>query len=387
MTRLITNKVVVPKDYDYVTRDIAVYLGSLDRLNPFSSNIQNLGAPFDMVFETKYTFLELTEIYNEIPISKDAVTYKIIFNINYLNSSGCRFIRFILQPYIDFTFKSQSQILRFIPCLNVECNQYISSGEEDIEIIKTNNITINFIQIDKTKFKTNENGYSIIYDTVTNEIYDDTENGTEPWGEIPTAAEDGIIPSTDNNGARIDKAVVPQDYARLIYSAEKIRPSSLNTEHDLTTLDLSYLPHYDMVGEISCIYTDDGYFEISTNLTGQTKFINSTYILSSGIENMYRLIRIIEKPNLSLINSGNKTIPGVFYSVYLNINETTYANSIVLTLQLKPGEKITTGDAKFAFIFDTKTKEFYNDTENGTELWSNIYNISIGSWDDDVIEL
>lgn len=410
MTRVITNKVVVPKNY--LTSILGLSYPALSRTNTTTHNIEVSDiSPFDFVYDNGYDYASISENVNieggGLLINPIDITYKITFNIK-ISLKNYNFFRFRLHPNIDVRISGNTDHLGKLnyitPRLNVTINVCrVANLTEAFSVINSKSITINFDQKEDFYYTSKENGYSIIYNALTNEIYDDTENGTEPWaiptaedgedegvmltsldGDVTTAADvqfpstdipsiDVPIPSTHNNGARIDKAVVPQDYARLIYSTEMVRTDSLNTEHDLTTLDLSDLPRYDMVGEISCIYTDDGYFEIFTNLTGQAKSINSRYILSSGIENMYRLIRIIEKPNLSLINSGNRTIPGVYYKVYLNINETTYVNTIVLALQLGVGEKITTGDAKFAFIFDTKTKEFYNDTENGVGIWSSRY--------------
>jgi hypothetical protein len=60
-------------------------------------------------------------------------------------------------------------------------------------------------------------------------------------------------------------------------------------------------------------------------------------------------------------------------TIKIDGDENEYQKQILLSDQLKRGEEITTGNKEYAFIFDTKTKEFYDDTENGTGLWSSKY--------------
>ena len=236
-------------------------------------------------------------------------------------------------------------------------------------------------------------GYAFLYDAQTHEIWNDTENGTEYWGGLTAAeiSEDepseaaellpgigggGIVKPdltvTDLGGAKINKAVVPQDYARLIYTVpDATSITSINTvTHDLTTIDVSSLPNYDMVGEIECVYPSDGIKSI-TGSYGRILYIIRTFNLNPELINKYRLIRLIVQPNINLlVSTGTVTL---YFRVQCSIDGVTYLINILLANRLTDGNLIKTGTNKYAFVFDTKTKEFYNDTANGTGLWSDIY--------------
>jgi hypothetical protein len=145
--------------------------------------------------------------------------------------------------------------------------------------------------------------------------------------------------------AEINKAVVPEDYARLIYSQtdrEKLsiqNASMINTikTHDLTStssneidrIDVSNLPTYDIVGEIECIYAK-GTLTSIIPLPGRNYKITSRFKIDPEVLSKYRLIRLIVQPNFYFFISSN--ILNLSYTVSLSINdlEYTYTPSIII---------------------------------------------------------
>lgn len=183
--------------------------------------------------------------------------------------------------------------------------------------------------------------------------------------------------------AEINKAVIPEDYARLIYSktnAPKLGTTSMSV-HELTEIDISNLPEYDMVGEIEYIYTKgsaDDKLQISQNRKYNS---GSIFIINSEILSKYRFIRLILQPNfyftVTYIPPGTYTNLG--YAVEIRINDldgATYrypkGESDVILVATINKTGIVENTNKLALIFDTKTKEFVRDTKS-TELWSSIY--------------
>jgi hypothetical protein len=190
--------------------------------------------------------------------------------------------------------------------------------------------------------------------------------------------------------AEINKAVVPEDYARLIHTLitnrlNTLKNSSTNKHvvtHDLTLdssdedniIDVHNLPSYDIVGEIKCIYPK-GTLESITPFSDRNYETISNFKIDPKILYKYRLIRLIVQPNFYAFISSNKLT--LRYSVQLSINDsnsTTYKSPSIQISNAYGPQTIVDYTTKLAFIFDTKTKEFYKDT-NGTTLWSDIYNI------------
>jgi hypothetical protein len=125
-----------------------------------------------------------------------------------------------------------------------------------------------------------------------------------------------------------------------------------------------------MVGEIECVYPSDGIKSI-TGTASRIYNIIRIFNLNSELINKYRLIRLIVQPNINLlVSTGTVTL---YFRVQCSIDGITYLINILLANRIAAGNLITTGTNKYAFVFDTKTKEFYNDTANGTGLWSDIY--------------
>jgi len=384
MTRVIKNKAVVPRDY--ITGVAAGSIpSSLSRTETLTEDINCTNiSPFDWVYEFSREYLPKTD---EIELGwghllGDELTYKILYNIT---QKIIRFYRFIIYPnvYVHITKTASSTSNTYVPKpkLNITFNLTSSAGT-----IKTNNISISFDNyggtFDDQYYKTKDS-YSIIYDSVTNEIFDDTSNGTGIWlseqdiavtsdGEVNEAALD--VPSSPSfliAGASINKAVVPQDYANLIYTVtDAAAITGINTvTHDLTAIDVNSLPRYDMVGEIECVYPVGALKSISG--TNRIYYITRKFDLNPELVNRYRLIRLIVQPNINfLVSIGPITL---YFQVQYIIDGETYSDKILLANRFGSGSLINTGTDKYAFIFDTKTKEFYNDTINGTALWSSIY--------------
>lgn len=424
MTRVIKNKAVVPKDYVICAGGHSYNPG----LSVGITTTHNIGtddnldlevAPFDLVYEGGYNYADVNNEV-ELPWGVTAnpidITYKIIFNI--VPQNQLRFFRFIITPNVDVHISKTGTIYAndfTTPCINLTFNKCFSSGT----VSSTNSITIEFEQYtplarivggDTTyNIYYRSNAYSIIYDALTNEVYNDTENGTNFWGEIEQAAaaiseeidetettNGGIetsaleIPESGMTqyfeGARINKAVVPQDYARLIHTVTNASAiTSINTvTHDLTAIDVSSLPNYDMVGEIECVYPSVTVKSIN-GTANRVYYITRKFNLNPELVNKYRLIRLIVQPNINLlVSTGPITL---YFQVQYVIDGEAYSNNILLANRLAVGSLINTGTNKYAFIFDTKTKEFYNDTANGTGLWSSKYNVLLDAEEDNLNKL
>lgn len=434
MTRVIKNKAVVPKDYSVCVGGHS-YNPGLSTNNTTTHDIGTdlQAAPFDLLYEEGYNYAAVSSKI-DLGWGRPAVgdelniIYKITFNI--VPQKQLRFFRFIITPNVDVHLSKNSTIYPNdynTPCINLTFNKCYANGN----VSSTNNITIEFDEYNPSarivggdttlNIYYRSSTYSIIYDALTNEIYDDTENGVNFWGEIQTAAsENGVmttslddeatpaadIPSFDFGGnaqklfmgARINKAIVPQDYARLIHTITGARIISIsNVTHNLTTIDVSSLPNYDMVGEIKCEYSTGSEIKKISVVQGLTHYITRRFELNSELVNKYRLIRFIVKPNInnisvsfSLTTSPTELTP-IYFRVYCAIDGTLYGAQNVLIANILPntsssGQLVNMGSKEYAFIFDTKTKEFYDDTANGTGLWSSIYDFSMGSVDGGVID-
>jgi hypothetical protein len=411
MTRVIKNKAVVPKDYSVCVGGHSYNPGlSMDNTTTHDMGTDLQVAPFDFVYEGGYNYAAVSDTVDlgwGRPAVGDEVNiiYKITFNI--VPQKQLRFFRFIITPNVDIHLSKSGALYPndyTTPCINLT---FIKCNANGTVTSTTNNITIEFDEYNPsarivggdtvTNRYYRSKTYSIIYDVLENKIYDDTENGVDFWGEIQTAeaSENGVmttslddeatpaadIPSFDFGdnthynfiGARIDKAIVPQDYARLIHTVEDATSIiSINTvTHDLTSINVSSLPNYDMVGEIECVYPSGAMKSI--NGTGnRIYYITRKFNLNPELVNKYRLIRLIVQPNINLlVSTGPITL---YFQVQYVIDGVSYSNNILLANRLTAGNRISTGTNKYAFIFDTKTQEFYNDTSNGIGLWSSIYN-------------
>lgn len=185
--------------------------------------------------------------------------------------------------------------------------------------------------------------------------------------------------------AGINKAVVPRDYARLLCSVSGTskfqKLTALTATHDLTStssnennrIDVSSLPSYDMVGEIECIYPKGSMSSISP-ITNNIYTAISRFKLDPEILSKYRLIRLIVQPNFYLFVSTNKLT--LYYKVQLTFDGgSTYytiTDNSGRGLQIAGNwgpQALVEYTTKLAFMFDTKTKEFYRDTKS-TALWN-----------------
>lgn len=393
MTRVIKNKVVVPRDY------VSIPLGSahakLTRTSitkhdiVYNSSDGEVIYPFDRVYERAFVYDAQNEHINVGigTVPADYLDYDIEISIDNSMYRKYRFFRFIIRPNINVT---SDKVLNLKLTLSITNSQF----QQNVNTSVVFNSNIYNININPPYKYWSDGGYAFLYDAQTHEIWDDTENGTEYWGGLTAAeiSEDepseaaellpgiggGVVkpdkPIYNNNtGAKINKAVVPQDYARLIYTVpDATSITSINTvTHDLTTIDVSSLPNYDMVGEIKCVYPSSSTLKSITGTAGRIYYIIRTFNLNPELINKYRLIRLIVQPNINLlVSKGPITL---YFRVQCSIDGVTYLINILLANRLTAGNLISTGTNKYAFVFDTKTKEFYNDTANGTGLWSDIY--------------
>lgn len=404
MTRVIKNKVVVPKDY------VAIPLGSahekLTRTSitkhdiVYDSSNGEVIYPFDRVYEREFLYNAQNEhIYIVGNVTGDYLDYDIEINISNSISRKYRFFRFIIRPNINVTSNRVLSNLKLtLTITNPQFQQNVNAS-----VALNGDVPL---PPNPPYIYWSDSGYAFLYDAQTHEIWNDTENGTEYWGGLTAAeiSEDepseaaeirpgiggGIVVKPDLSvvleGAKINKAVVPQDYARLIHTITGARIISIsNVTHNLTTIDVSSLPNYDMVGEIKCEYSTGSEIKRISVVQGLTHYISRRFELNSELVNKYRLIRFIVKPNINNISvslsltTGPTELTPIYFRVYCAIDGTLYGAQNVLIVNILPntfsssGQLVNMGSKEYAFIFDTKTKEFYDDTANGTGLWSNIY--------------
>lgn len=404
MTRVIKNKVVVPRDY--VSIPFGFAHAKLTRTSitkhdiVYNSSDGEVICPFDRVYEREFVYDAQNEHINVVGmLSADHLDYDIEINISNSIYRKYRFFRFIIRPNINVTTNKVLSLKLTLTITNPQFQQNVNTS-----VGLNSNINPPYIYW-------SDGGYAFLYDAQTNEIWNDTENGTDTWAAAVAAeiSEDepseaaeirpgigggGIVINpdltvTDLGGAKINKAVVPQDYARLIHTITGARIISIsNVTHNLTTIDVSSLPNYDMVGEIKCEYSTGSEIKKISVVQGLTHYISSRFELSSELVNKYRLIRFIVKPNINNISvslsltTGPTELTPIYFRVYCAIDGTVYGTygtqNVVLIANILPntsssGQLVNMGSKTYAFIFDTKTKEFYNDTANGTGLWSDIY--------------
>lgn len=391
MTRVIKNKVVVPRDY------VSIPLGSahakLTRTSitkhdiVYNSSDGEVICPFDRVYEREFVYDAQNEHINVGvgTLHADYLDYDIEINISNSIYRKYRFFRFIIRPNINVTTNKVLSLKLTLTITNPQFQQNVNAS-----VALNGDVPL---PLNPPYIYWSDSGYAFLYDAQTHEIWNDTENGTEYWGGLTAAeiSEDepseaaeirpgiggGTVVKPDLSvvleGAKINKAVVPQDYARLIHTiTDAASLTSINSvkTHDLTTIDVSSLPNYDMVGEIECVYPSYSIKSI-TGSNGRINYITRIFDLNSELVDKYRLIRLIVQPNINLlVSTGTVTL---YFRVQCSIDGVTYLINILLANRLITGNLITTGTNKYAFVFDTKTKEFYNDTANGTGLWSNIY--------------
>ena len=392
MTRVIKNKVVVPKDY--VTIPLVTPHAKLTRTSitkhdiVYNSSDGEVICPFDRVYEREF-FYDAQNEHIDVAVGNlhaDHLDYDIEINISNSIYRKYRFFRFIIRPNINVT---TNKVLSLKLTLTITNPQFQQNVNASVALNGNDPLPLNPPYI----YWSDGSGYAFLYDAQTHEIWNDSENGTDTWAALtaeisedePSEAAEilpgiggGVVvkpePSGVLGGAKIKKAVVPQDYARLIHTVtDAASITSINTvTHDLTTINVSSLPNYDMVGEIECVYPSSGIKSI-TGLDGRIYYITRIFNLNSELVDKYRLIRLIVQPNINLlVSKGPITL---YFRVQYSIDGVTYLINILLAARIAVGNLITTGTNKYAFVFDTKTKEFYNDTANGTGLWSGIYKL------------
>lgn len=409
MTRVIKNKVVVPRDY------VSIPLGSahakLTRTSitkhdiVYNSSDGEVIYPFDWVYEREFVYDAQNEHINVVGnLTTDHLDYDIEISIDNSMYRKYRFFRFIIRPNINVTTNKVLSLKLTLTITNPQFQQNVNTSV----LLNLNGHTIN----QPYNIYCSDGGYAFLYDAQTHEIWNDSKNGTDTWAAAVAAeiSEDepseaaeirpgigggGVVIKPDLSvdvfeGAKINKAVVPQDYARLIHTITGARIISIsNVTHNLTTIDVSSLPNYDMVGEIKCEYSTGSEIKRISVVQGLTHYISSRFELSSELVNKYRLIRFIVKPNINNISvslsltTGSTELTPIYFRVYCAIDGTLYGTygtqNVVLIANILPntsissGQLVNMGPKEYAFIFDTKTKEFYNDTANGTGLWSDIY--------------
>lgn len=412
MTRVIKNKVVVPRDY--VSIPFGFAHAKLTRTSitkhdiVYNSSDGEVICPFDWVYEREFVYDAQNEHINVGigMLQADHLDYDIEISIDNSMYRKYRFFRFIIRPNINVTSDKVLNLKLTLSIINPKFQQNVNTSV----VFNSNIYNIN---INPPYKYWSDGGYAFLYDAQTHKIWNDSENGTDTWAAAVAAeiSEDepseaaeirpgigggGIVikpdlPTGVLGGAKINKAVVPQDYARLIHNIIGARIISTSyVTHDLTTIAVSVLPNYDMVGEIKCEYSTGSEIKKISVVQGLTHYITRRFELSSELVNKYRLIRFIVKPNINNISvslsltTGSTELTPIYFRVCCAIDGTLYGAQNVLIVNILPNTSISSGQLvnmglkEYAFIFDTKTKEFYNDTANGTGLWSDIYNIQMG---------
>lgn len=167
------------------------------------------------------------------------------------------------------------------------------------------------------------------------------------------------------------KAVVPEDYTYLLEYAgiNATFGSVIIDKTDFDENSLSNLPEYDLVGEFSYLFLS-GSVNVNIIINGTNSRTYTCIIeLDDYICEKYRYVRFILTPNYTITNrtSARKHIK-IALSVKLYGMEYICTKTITGLLGLAGGASITTGT--YAFLFDTKTFEVTDITENGTDLWS-----------------
>lgn len=403
MTRVIKNKVVVPRDYVSIPLESAhakLTRSDITRHDiVYDSSNGEVIYPFDRVYEREFVYDAQNEHINDVgTLHADHLDYDIEISIDNSMYRKYRFFRFIIRPNINVTSNNILNLKLTLSIINPKFQQNVNTSVVLNSYYPSQSPYI-------SSYWSDGSGYAFLYDAQTHEIWDDTENGTEYWGGLTAAeiSEDEpseaaeILPGIGGGvvkpdltgvlaGAKINKAVVPQDYARLIHTITGARIiSTSSVTHNLTTIDVSSLPNYDMVGEIKCEYSTGSEIKKISVVQGLTHYISRRFELNSELVNKYRLIRFIVKPNINNISvslsltTGSTELTPIYFRVFCAIDGTLYGAQNVLIVNIpnrfsSSGLLVNMGSKEYAFIFDTKTKEFYNDTANGTGLWSDIYN-------------
>jgi hypothetical protein len=183
-----TNKAVVPKDFTNTLGFSVNHFndGSKESSISFTYNIEEI-YPFDMVFERviDYPLVQIVEVYgkdvgdNFGVLAQRNITYTINIDIDSTYFNHYRFFRFLLSPNIIATRYGNGP-------LSFELKVNIISDD----IIK-DSITNQFEGVGNVMSNTYGSGktyrakkYSFIYDSLNENLTDDTENGTDAWGDL-----------------------------------------------------------------------------------------------------------------------------------------------------------------------------------------------------------
>lgn len=183
-----TNKVVVPKDF---TNSFGFGVNHFNDNSKNSSISFNYDSeeiyPFDMVFERviDYASTQITEVYGTDVggswgnLSQRNITYTIDIDIDSTYFNHYRFFRFVLSPNIVATHYGNGP-LSFILIVNIIADGVIKDSITN-RFKHTGNVMHNTYGSGSV-YRTNK--YSFIYDSLTEELTDDSKNGTEYWGDL-----------------------------------------------------------------------------------------------------------------------------------------------------------------------------------------------------------
>ena len=179
-----------------------------------------------------------------------------------------------------------------------------------------------------------------------------------------------------------NKAVSPKDYTVCIgkltntSSLSTSITESLLTRHIINNI-ISNIPSYSIVGEY--IFT---YPKVSRTLTATSNYINCVYVFDNTIQtgniivrNKCRYIRLIIEPNV-LFTNGSNTTKNITFNVEIQCSGGS--GSIELfNVDLISYGMFNTQNKKYAVIYDLKTNEIYNDTDDPIEEWSDSNQLQI----------
>ena len=183
-----SNKVVVPKDFTNTFEFGVNHFNDNSKNSSISFNYESEGIyPFDMVFERhiEYASTTRTELWGTDVgsgwgnLGRKTITYTIDINIDSNYLEHYRFFRFVLNPNIVAT-KFGNGSLSFELLVNIIVNGDIKDSINNN--FKLSGYVINDNYGSGAVYRADK--YSFIYDSITEELTDDSKNGTECWGDL-----------------------------------------------------------------------------------------------------------------------------------------------------------------------------------------------------------
>lgn len=182
-----TNKAIVPKDFTNTFGFAVNHFndGSKESSISFTYNIEEI-YPFDMVFERviEYPIVQIVEVYGTDGdyfghLAQKNITYTINIDIDSTYFNHYRFFRFVLRPNILATHYGNGP-LSFYLKVNIISDDVIKDSITN-RFKHTGSVMNNNYGSGDVYRATK---YSFIYDSLNENLTDDTENGTDAWGDL-----------------------------------------------------------------------------------------------------------------------------------------------------------------------------------------------------------